>query len=90
MSVVEVHKADYSEEDKRKAEEDAHHLAHAHAIRKDAKRHEKAIEAAKRLNLETQENAQEAQNHAQGMNDLASQMYPTMAASGQMPGQQGA
>jgi hypothetical protein len=89
MAVNEAHKADYSDEEKRKAEDDAHHLAHAHAIRKDPKRYEKAIEAAKILNLETQGNAQETNDHAEGMNDLASRMYPTMAGPGQMPGQQG-
>ncbi len=85
MSVVEAHKAEWDDEKGRRAEEDAHHLAHAHAIRKDAKRHELAIEAAKRLNLETQENAKETDAHAEGMNDLASRMYPTMG--GGMPGQ---
>jgi hypothetical protein len=85
MAVIEARKAEYDDEKGRKAEEDAHHLAHAHAIRKDPKRHEAAIEAAKKLNLETQQNAQDTDNHAEGMNDLASKMYPTMA--GGMPGQ---
>lgn len=83
MAVLEVHKAEWDNEEGRKAEEDAHHLAHAHAIRKDPKRHEKALEAAKRLNLETQENAKETRDHAEGMNDLASRMYPSMNTEGQ-------
>ncbi len=78
MSVVEAHKAEWDDEKGRKAEEDAHHLAHAHAIRKDPDRHSRALEAAKRLNLETQENAKETHDHAEGMNDLASRMYPSM------------
>ena len=85
MAVSEVHKAEWDDEQNRKAEEDAHHLAHAHAITKDPKRHERAIEAAKRLNLETQQNAQETDAHAEGMNDLASKMYPTMPQGGGMP-----
>ncbi len=78
MAVYEAHKAEWDDEEGRRAEEDAHHLAYAHAIRKEPKRHERAIEAAKRLNLETQENAKETADHAEGMNDLASRMYPTM------------
>ena len=80
MAVSEAHTANWDDEKARKAEEDAHHLAHAHAIRKDAKRHEAAIEAAKRLNLETQENARETQDHAEGMEQAAmlDRIYPMM------------
>ncbi|MGO8945433.1 MAG: hypothetical protein ACLQJ7_17400 [Syntrophobacteraceae bacterium] len=78
MAVPEVHKAEWDDEKNRKAEEDAHHLAHAHAIRKEPERHSRALEAAKRLNLETQDNAKETRDHAEGMNDLANRMYPSM------------
>ncbi len=80
MAVAEVHKADWNDEEARKAEEDAHHLAHAHAIRKNPERHRRALEAAKHLNLETQENARETQDHAEGMEQAAmlDRMYPMM------------
>lgn len=84
MAVAEVRKADWNDEEGRKAEEDAHHLAHAHAIRKDPERHQRAIEAARRLNLETRENARETRDHAEGMEQasMLDRMYPTMRGQG--------
>ncbi|MGC8492637.1 MAG: hypothetical protein ACP5SH_12960 [Syntrophobacteraceae bacterium] len=77
---------------RRKAEEDAQHLAHAHAIKKEPRRYQQAIEAAKRLNLETQENARETADHAEGMEQTAmlDRMYPTMIQTGPGLGPQGA
>lgn len=80
VSVNEVRHADWDDEKGRQAEDDAHHLAHAHAITKDPERHRKAVAAAKRLNLETQANADAVNAHAEGMNETALDRLATRIA----------
>ncbi len=69
---------DKFDEEKWKAESDAHTLAEAHAIAQDAERHKKAQEAAVRLKEETEKRAKEAKDHDEAMQALASRWYPTM------------
>jgi len=75
-------KVEEFDEEKWKAEQDARTLADAHAIMKDADRHKKAQDAAKRLAEDEAARAKEAQDRSDAMQMLAAKMYPTMTPQG--------